>query len=114
PNAECLFCVGCAGAYDDRNKKGSRAFVEILNAAGVDFAVLGREERCNGECARRIGNEYLAQSIMSELAKILKTYQVKKIITACPHCFNTLKNEYPEFGIQCTVEHHSEFIGKLI
>ena len=114
PTAEYLYFVGCAGAYDDRNKKVSRAFVQILNAAGVDFAVLGREERCNGECARRIGNEYLAQSMMSELAEILKTYQVKKIITACPHCFNTLKNEYPEFGVTCTVEHHSEFIGKLV
>ncbi|HWN82181.1 MAG TPA: (Fe-S)-binding protein, partial [Candidatus Udaeobacter sp.] len=114
PTAEYLYFVGCAGAYDDRNKKVSRAFVQILNAAGVDFAVLGREERCNGECARRIGNEYLAQSMMGELAGILKQYQVKKIITACPHCFNTLKNEYPEFGVTCTVEHHSEFIGKLV
>jgi len=114
PTAEYLYFVGCAGAYDDRNKKVSRAFVQILNAAGVDFAVLGREERCNGECARRIGNEYLAQSMMGELAEILKRYEVKKIITACPHCFNTLKNEYPEFGVTCTVEHHSEFIGKLV
>jgi Fe-S oxidoreductase/nitrate reductase gamma subunit len=114
PTAEYLYFVGCAGAYDDRNKKVSRALVQVLNAAGVDFAVLGREDRCNGECARRIGNEYLAQSMMGELAEILNRYQVKKIITACPHCFNTLKNEYPEFGGKFTVEHHSDFIGKLV
>jgi Fe-S oxidoreductase len=114
PEAEYLYYVGCAGAYDDRNKRVSRAVVKVLNAAGVDFAVLGREERCNGECARRIGNEYLAQSMMSELAEILNGYRVKKIITACPHCFNTLKNEYPDFGGRFEVEHHSQLISRLV
>ncbi len=114
PDAEYLYYVGCAGAYDDRNKRVARAMVKILDAAGVDFAVLGREERCNGECARRIGNEYLAQSMMSELAALLNRYQVKRIITTCPHCFNTLKNEYPDFGGRFEVHHHSQFIGRLV
>jgi Fe-S oxidoreductase len=114
PQAEYLYYVGCAGSYDDRNKRVTRAMVKILDAAGVDFAVLGREERCNGECARRIGNEYLAQSMMAELAEILNRYQVKRIITACPHCFNTLKNEYPELGGRFEVHHHSQFIGRLV
>jgi Fe-S oxidoreductase len=113
PQAEYLYYVGCAGSYDDRNKRVSRAMVKILTAAGVDFAVLGREERCNGECARRIGNEYLAQSMMSGLAEILNRYGVKRIITACPHCFNTLLNEYPEFGGRFEVVHHSQLIGRL-
>ncbi len=114
PQAEYLYYVGCAGSYDDRNKRVTRAVIKILGAGGVDFAVLGREERCNGECARRIGNEYLAQSMMTELAEILNRYQVKRIITACPHCFNTLKNEYPEFGGNFEVIHHSQFIGRLV
>jgi len=114
PEAEYLYFVGCAGSYDDRNKRVTRAMVKILDAAEVDFAVLGREERCNGECARRIGNEYLAQSMMAELAEILNRYRVKRVITACPHCFNTLKNEYPEFGAHLEVHHHSQFIGRLI
>jgi len=114
PEAEYLYYVGCAGAYDERNKKVTRAMVKILDAAKVDFAVLGREERCNGECARRIGNEYLAQAMMTELVGILNGYQVKKIITACPHCFNTLKNEYPAFGGHYEVRHHAEFVASLI
>ncbi len=114
PDAEYLYYVGCAGAYDERNKKVTRAMVRILNAANVDFAVLGCEERCNGECARRIGNEYLAQSMMAELTEILNGYKVKKIITACPHCFNTLKNEYPAFGGHYDVVHHAEFVSRLI
>ncbi len=113
-DAEYLFYVGCAGAYDERNKKVTRAMVRILDAAGIDFAVLGTEERCNGECARRIGNEYLAQAMMTELTEILNGYKVKKIITTCPHCFNTLKNEYPAFGGHYEVVHHSEFISRLI
>lgn len=114
PGAEYLYYVGCAGAYDERNKKVTRAMVKILDAAKVDFAVLGREERCNGECARRIGNEYLAQSMMAELVAILNGYGVKKIITACPHCFNTLKNEYPACGGHYEVRHHAEFVSSLI
>jgi Fe-S oxidoreductase len=114
PEAEYLLYVGCAGSYDDRNKRVTRALVKILQAAGVDFAVLGTEERCNGECARRIGNEYLAQSMMAELTEVLNRYQVKRIITACPHCFNTLRNEYPAFGGHYEVHHHSQLIGQLV
>ena len=110
---EYLFWVGCAGAYDDRYKKVSRAFARILNHVGVSYAVLGKEETCNGDPARRAGNEMLfqmqAQKVMDTLAK----YQVKKIITCCPHCFNIFKNEYPELGGSYEVVHHSQFLKKL-
>lgn len=114
PNAEYLFYVGCAGSFDARNQKISTAIVKILQKAGVDFAVLGKEELCNGETARRAGNEYLAKVMIDMNIEVLKRYEVKKIIATCPHCLNTLKNEYPEFGFKAEVIHHAEFIQKLI
>lgn len=115
PSAEYLFYVGCAGSFNDRNKKITTAFVKILQRAGVDFAILGKEELCNGETARRAGNEYLAKSMIDASIEVLKRYQVKKILTTCPHCFNTLKNEYPDFGfIAEEVIHHTDFINTLI
>lgn len=114
PNAEYLFYVGCAGSFDARNQKISTAVVEILKKANVDFAVLGKEELCNGETARRAGNEYLAKVMVDMNIEVLKRYDVKKIIATCPHCLNTLKNEYPEFGFHAEVIHHAEFIQKLI
>lgn len=112
--AEYLYWVGCAGAFDMRYKKVSRAIVNILNKAGVSFAVLGEEEKCNGDIARRLGNEYLAQTMIKENISTLNNYGVKKIITSCPHCFNTFKNEYPQFGGSFEVVHHSVFINELI
>jgi Fe-S oxidoreductase len=111
---EYLYWVGCAGAFDMRYKKVSRAIVNILNKAGVSFAVLGEEEKCNGDIARRLGNEYLAQMLVKENVSTLNNYGVKKIITSCPHCFNTFKNEYPQFGGNFEVVHHSVFINELI
>jgi Fe-S oxidoreductase len=114
PDAEYLYYVGCAASYDDRNKKVARALIKVLEAAGVSYAVLGTEETCNGECARRIGNEYLAQEMMMALVETLNGYHVKRIIAACPHCYNTLKNEYPQFGGHYEVIHHADFILGLI
>ena len=113
-DVEYLYWVGCAGAFDMRYKKVSRALVNILNKAGVSFAVLGEEEKCNGDIARRLGNEYLAQMLVKENVATLNNYGVKKIITSCPHCFNTFKNEYPQFGGKFEVIHHSVFINDLI
>ena len=96
--ADVLFWVGCSGSYDDRSKKISAAMVKILQAAGVDFAILGEEERCHCESARRLGNEYLYQTAAMEIVETLKQYEFKRILTACPHCFNTFANEYPDFG----------------
>ncbi len=115
PTAEYLFYVGCAGSFNDRNKKISTALVKILQAGNIDFAILGKEELCNGETARRAGNEYLAKTMIDANIEVLKKYNVKKILASCPHCFNTLKNEYPEFGFQATeVVHHTEFIQSMI
>ncbi|MEO5667163.1 MAG: (Fe-S)-binding protein [Bdellovibrionota bacterium] len=115
PDAEYLFYVGCAGSFNDRNKKISTAFVKILQKAGIDFAILGKEELCNGETARRAGNEYLAKTMIDANIETLKKYTVKKILTTCPHCFNTLKNEYPEFGFRAeSVQHHTDFINTLM
>ncbi len=111
---EILYWVGCAGAYDSRYQKVSRAMVTLMNAAGVRFAILGKEEKCNGDPARRSGNEYLAQILISENVEVLNRYAVKKIVTACPHCFNTLKNEYPRFGGSYQVLHHTVFLNQLI
>lgn len=111
---EYLYWVGCAGAFDMRYKKVSRAMVNILNHAGVSFAVLGEEEKCNGDIARRLGNEYLAQMLVKENIETLKKYNVKKIITTCPHCYNTFKNEYPLFGGKYEIIHHTTFIFELI
>jgi Fe-S oxidoreductase len=106
--------VGCAGSYDDRNKKVLRAFVNILKKAEVKFAILGTEEQCTGDPARRIGNEYLYQTLAKTNVETLNRYNVKQIVTACPHCFNTIKNEYKDFGGNYQVFHHSQFIAKLI
>lgn len=111
---EILFWVGCAGSFDDRAKKITRSVVQILNDAGVSFAVLGTEESCTGDPAKRAGNEFLFQMQAVTNIEVLNMYEVKKIVTACPHCFNTLKNEYPALGGNYEVMHHSQLIGKLV
>ena len=111
---EVLFWVGCAGSFDDRAKKITRAFVKILNATGVKFAVLGTEESCTGDPAKRAGNEFTFQMQAMGNIQVLNAYEVKKIVTTCPHCFNTLKNEYPELGGNYEVLHHSQFLQQLI
>jgi Fe-S oxidoreductase len=111
---EVLFWVGCAGSFDDRAKRVTKAFVKILNSVGVKFAVLGTEETCTGDPARRAGNEFLFQMQAMSNIQVLNGYQVKKIVTACPHCFNTIKNEYPELGGNYEVIHHSTFLQQLI
>ncbi|MDB5037879.1 MAG: Fe-S oxidoreductase [Bacteriovoracaceae bacterium] len=111
---EFLYYIGCAGSFDDRNKKVVESVVKILQTAGIKFGILGKEERCNGETARRLGNEYLGQQMIKANKEILEKYKVRKILTSCPHCFNTLKNEYPEFGGHYEVIHHSEYISELI
>jgi len=112
--ADVLFWVGCAGSFDDRAKKITRAFVKILNHVGVKFAVLGTEESCTGDPAKRAGNEFLFQMQAMGNIQVLNAYEVQKIVTTCPHCFNTLKNEYPELGGQYDVMHHSQFLQQLI
>ncbi|NBU80918.1 MAG: (Fe-S)-binding protein [Flavobacteriaceae bacterium] len=111
---EVLFWVGCAGSFDDRAKKITKAFVRILNRANVQFAVLGTEESCSGDPAKRAGNEFLFQMQAMINIEVLNAYEAKKIVTACPHCFNTLKNEYPELGGIYEVVHHTEFLKQLI
>jgi len=111
---EVVFWVGCAGSFDDRYKKVTKAFVRILNAVGIRFAVLGTEEACTGDPARRAGNEFLFQMQAMSNIQVLNGYNIKKIVTACPHCFNTLKNEYPELGGNYEVIHHSTFLQQLI
>jgi Fe-S oxidoreductase len=111
---EILFWVGCAGSFDDRYKKVTIAFVKILNKIGLKFAVLGTEESCTGDPARRAGNEFMFQMLAQQNIEVLNGYGVKKIVTACPHCFNTLKNEYPELGGDYEVIHHSTFLQQLI
>lgn len=114
PDFEVLYWVGCSGSYDPRNQKVSKAIVTILKAAKVRFAVLGDEEKCNCEVARRMGEEGRFQQSAIELVELLKKYSVKLILTQCPHCFNTFENEYPEFGADFQVIHHSDFIAQLI
>lgn len=111
---EILFWVGCAGSFDDRYKKVTVAFTKILNKAGVKFAVLGTEESCTGDPARRAGNEFTFQMLALANIETLNMYGVKKIVTACPHCFNILKNEYPALGGNYEVLHHSQFLQQLI
>ena len=111
---EILFWVGCAGSFDDRAKKITKAFVKILNNAKVDFAVLGTEESCSGDPAKRAGNEFLFQMQAMTNIEVMNAYEVKKIVTTCPHCFNTLKNEYPELGGVYEVMHHTEFLESLL
>lgn len=111
---EVLFWVGCAGAFDDRYKRVTATFANLLQKAGVSFAVLGTEEACTGDPARRAGNEFLFQMQAMTNIQVLNGYEVKKIVTACPHCFNTLKNEYPDLGGHYQVMHHSQFLQSLI
>lgn len=111
---EIVFWVGCAGSFDDRAKRVTKAFVKILNATNTNFAVLGNEETCTGDPARRAGNEFLFQMQAINNIQILNGYGVKKIVTACPHCFNTIKNEYPELGGTYEVIHHATFLQQLI
>jgi len=111
---EVLYWVGCSGSYDPRNQKVSQAMVKILNAANVRFAILGNEEKCNCEVARRVGEEGRFQQSTIELVELFKKYGVKLMLTQCPHCFNTFKNEYPKFGANFQVMHHSQFIAQLI
>jgi Fe-S oxidoreductase len=111
---DILFWVGCAGNYDSRAQKITRAFCEILNAIGYSYAILGEEEKCTGDPARRAGNEFLFQILAIQNIETLNQYQVKRIVCTCPHCFNTLKNEYPDLGGHFDVIHYSEFLDSLI
>jgi Fe-S oxidoreductase/nitrate reductase gamma subunit len=112
--ADVLWWVGCAGSYDPRNQKVTRALAKILHEAGVNFAILGEEETCNGDQARRAGNEYLFQQLAMQNIETMKQYKFKTIVTQCPHCFNVLQNEYPQMGGDYQVMHHSQFIQKLL
>lgn len=111
---EVLFWVGCSGSFDDRAKKITRAFVKILNKVGIDFAVLGTEESCTGDPAKRAGNEFLFQTQAMMNIEVLNGYEIKTIVTICPHCFNTIKNEYPSLGGNYKVLHHSQYLQQLI
>ncbi|MCO5230244.1 MAG: (Fe-S)-binding protein [Chitinophagales bacterium] len=111
---EILFWVGCAGSFDQRAQRVTIAFAKILNALGTDYAVLGKEECCTGDPARRAGNEFVFQMLAQQNVATLNAYNVKKIVTTCPHCFNTLKNEYPSLGGDYQVIHHSQFMQQLI
>jgi len=114
PDADVLYFVGCAGSFDDRGKKIARAMVRVLQKAGVDFAILGPEESCNGDVARRAGNEYIAQMLIQQNVEVLNQYKPKRILTGCPHCYNIIKNEYPQFGAAYEVVPHSEFLLELV
>ena len=111
---EVLFWVGCAGSFDDRAKKITKALVKIMHNAKVSFAVLGTEESCTGDPAKRAGNEFLFQMQAVTNIEVINSYEVKKIVTACPHCFNTIKNEYPSLGGQYEVVHHTQFLKSLL
>jgi heterodisulfide reductase subunit D len=111
---EILFWVGCAGSFDERYKKVTKAFVKILQHLDISFAVLGTEESCTGDPARRAGNEFTFQMLAQQNIQVLNGYGIQRIVTACPHCFNTLKNEYPELGGTYEVYHHSEYLQTLI
>ena len=111
---EILFWVGCAGSFDQRAQKITRAFAFILNKLGISYAILGKEEMCTGDPVRRAGNEFMFQMMAYQNIQILNNYAIKKIVTACPHCFNTLKNEYPQLGGTYEVIHHSQFLQQLI
>ncbi len=111
---EILFWVGCAGSYDQRAQKITKAFATILHKVGISYAILGKEEACTGDPARRAGNEFMFQMMAYQNIQVLNGYGIKKIVTACPHCFNTLKNEYPELGGNYEVIHHTTLIQQLI
>jgi Fe-S oxidoreductase len=113
-NVDLIYWVGCAAALEDRNMKVARATAMVLKDAGVNFAILGLEEVCCGEPARRLGNEYLFQVQAAKNIELFKKYNVKKIVASCPHCFNTIKNEYPQFGGEFEVVHHSQLINELM
>lgn len=113
-SAEILFWVGCAGSFDDRAKRITKAFVKILNSANISFGVLGKDESCTGDPAKRAGNEFLFQMQAISNIEVLNSYEIKTIVTTCPHCFNTIKNEYPELGGVYEVYHHTQFINKLL
>lgn len=111
---EILFWVGCAGSFDQRAQKITRAFATILNNLGINYAILGKEEACTGDPVRRAGNEFMFQMMAYQNIQVLNGYHVKKIVTTCPHCFNILKNEYAELGGNYEVMHHSSFLQSLI
>jgi len=114
PEFEYLFFVGSMGSYDNRSRKVTRAFVRLMNEAGVNYAILGNEEKNSGDSPRRLGNEFLFQQLCAENIAVFEKYNVKKIVTACPHTFNTLKNEYPEFGLEAQVIHHTQLLDELM
>src|SRR5450432_1109851 len=111
---EILFWVGCAGSFDQRAQKITKAFVTILNKVGINYAILGKEEMCTGDPVRRAGNEFIFQMMAYQNIRTLNNYAIKKIVTACPHCFNTLKNEYPELGGNYEVIHHTQLLQQLL
>jgi len=113
-NPDVLFWVGCAGSFDQRAQKITKAFVTILNKVGVNYAILGKEEMCTGDPVRRAGNEFMFQMMAYQNIQVLNNYGVKKIVTTCPHCFNIFKNEYPELGGTYEVIHHATFLQQLI
>jgi Fe-S oxidoreductase len=114
PEARILYFVGCAGSFDERGKAVARAIINLFKKADLDFAILGPEESCTGDAARRAGNEYIAQQLIQSNLETLNKYKPAKILTGCPHCYNTLKNEYPQFGVMTEVIHHTEFFAGLI
>ena len=114
PEAEVLFWVGCTAALEQRSQSVARSMASVLKRAGVDFAILGPEETCTGDPARRMGNEYLYQIMAQQNIETMKGYDVKRVVTICPHCFNTIKNEYPHLGGEFEVQHYSEFVAELI
>ena len=114
PDAEILFWVGCTPALEEKSQRTARAMARVLKRAGVDFAILGEEEKCTGDPARRMGNEYLYQTLAQQNIDTMKRYNVKKILTTCPHCFNTIRNEYPQLGGKFEVLHYSQFVDDLI
>ena len=111
---EYLFWVGCAGAFEDRAKKTTQAVAELLHTAGVSYAVLGNGETCTGDPARRAGNEFIFQQLAMENAETLKDSKATKLVTTCAHCLNTLKNEYPQIGVQLEVVHHTQLLNRLV
>ena len=111
---DVLFWVGCSGSFDERAKKRTKAFVKILNHLKISFAVLGKEESCSGDPAKRSGNEFLFQMQAMANIEIINGYDIPKIVTTCPHCFNTIKNEYPELGGSYNIQHHTQFLKSLL
>ncbi len=111
---EVLFWVGCAGSFDARAQKVTKAFVKILNSINIDYAILGKEESCTGDPARRAGNEFVYQMMAMQNIEVLNGYEINTIVTTCPHCFNTIKNEYPKLGGNYEVMHHTTFLQQLL